>query len=147
MPGKDRQQSVERHLQRLRVLGGIASEITAELDLPKVLDTVVKRGLELSELDEGGVVLHDAATGEWIPEVAVGYEQPFPRTPIPLGMGVTGEVIAHRRIVAIEDYQNFPRAIPRFLELGVRSVIGTPIVFQGRLIGVLVLETRRPGRV
>ncbi len=79
------------------------------------------------------------------PELVLG---PFQGRPaclrIPLGRGVCGTAAAERRSVLVPDVFAFPGHIacdPRS-----RSELVTPLVHNERLIGVLDLDSPRPGR-
>lgn len=79
------------------------------------------------------------------PELVLG---PFQGRPaclrIPFGRGVCGTAAAERRSVLVEDVLAFPGHIacdPRS-----RSELVTPLIHNDRLIGVLDLDSPRPGR-
>lgn len=136
----------ERHFARTEALREIAQEIGAELQLPRLLNLVVERGMALLDLEEGVVVLWDKYRQEYIVQVSVGYEAPLVGMVVGRGTGITSEVIRVRKTVLIEDYQSFENAIPQIRALGVQAVIATPIFLKEALIGVLILETRKGGR-
>lgn len=135
----------ERHFARAEALREIAQEIGAELQLPRVLNLVVARGMALLDLDEGAVVLWDKYRQEYVVQVSVGYAPPIDGMVVGPGIGITSEAIRLGKTVLIEDYQHFPNAIPRIQALGVQAVIATPIFLKETLIGVLILETKKSG--
>ena len=135
----------ERHFARTEALREIAQEIGAELQLPRILNLVVERGTALLDLDEGAVILRDPHRQEYVVRVSVGYEPPIVGMTVDPQTGITSEAIRRRSTVLIEDYQNFPNAIPGIRALGVQAVIATPIFIKEALIGVLILETKKSG--
>jgi signal transduction histidine kinase len=135
----------ERHFARTEALREIAQEIGAELQLPRILNLVVERGMTLLGLDEGAVVLWDKYRQEYVVRVSVGYESPIVDMVVQPGMGITSEIIRLKKTVLIEDYQHFPNAIPAIQALGVQAAIGTPVFLKETLIGVLILETKKVG--
>ena len=52
--------------------------------------------------------------------------------------GITGEVRSAGATVVIPDYQNDPRAIPVLREGGFKTVVGTPVRIDGRVVAVLI---------
>jgi L-methionine (R)-S-oxide reductase len=63
---------------------------------------------------------------------------------IPLGRGVCGTAAARRESVLVEDVHEFPGHIA--CDAASRSELVVPIVAAGRVIGVLDLDSPRPGR-
>lgn len=63
---------------------------------------------------------------------------------IPLGRGVCGTAAAERRTVVVQDVHQFPGHIA--CDADSRSEIVVPIISNGRLIGVLDLDSPQLGR-
>ena len=63
---------------------------------------------------------------------------------IPLGRGVCGTAAAERRTVLVADVHAFPGHIA--CDAASRSEIVVPLVGEGRLLGVLDLDSPLPGR-
>ncbi|HEY2704884.1 MAG TPA: GAF domain-containing protein [Candidatus Dormibacteraeota bacterium] len=70
---------------------------------------------------------------------------------IPMGDGVGGRVLGSARPVAVADYNCESSISPRLVESmrteGVRAMLGVPICFRGRVIGVLYAANRSPGEI
>ena len=56
---------------------------------------------------------------------------------IPVGRGFAGRIAAERRPVAIEDVDHADILNPILREKGIRSLLGVPLLVEGRVIGVL----------
>jgi anti-sigma regulatory factor (Ser/Thr protein kinase) len=63
---------------------------------------------------------------------------------IPLGRGFAGRVAAERRAIAIPDVDRADIYNPILREKGIRSLLGVPLVVEGRIIGVLHVGTLTP---
>ena len=63
---------------------------------------------------------------------------------IPLGRGVCGTAAAERRALLVPDVSAFPGHIA--CDLASRSELVVPLLDAGRLVGVLDLDSPRPGR-
>ncbi len=70
---------------------------------------------------------------------------------IPIGDGVGGRVLSSGRPVMVTDYHRETSISVRLVESmrgeGVRAMLGVPICFRGRLIGVLYAANRSPGEI
>src|SRR3954454_17592726 len=56
---------------------------------------------------------------------------------LPLGRGFAGRIAAERRAITILDVDHADILNPILREKGIRSLLGVPLVIQGRVIGVL----------
>ena len=65
---------------------------------------------------------------------------------IPLGKGFAGRVAAERRPVAIFDIDQYEVVNPILREKGIRSLLGVPLLVEGRVLGVLHVGTLTPRR-
>ncbi|HEX9207526.1 MAG TPA: GAF domain-containing protein [Steroidobacteraceae bacterium] len=95
----------------------------------------------LPDLNWVGFYLVDAASGDLL----VG---PFQGKPacvrIPLGRGVCGTAAAERRTVLVQDVHQFPGHIA--CDSASNSEVVVPVIAEGRLLGVLDLDSPLPGR-
>jgi LuxR family transcriptional regulator, regulator of acetate metabolism len=70
---------------------------------------------------------------------------------IPMGDGVGGRVLGCGRPVAVSDYPEEPTISVRLCDTmrreGIRALLGVPITFRGRVIGVLYAANRTPGEM
>jgi signal transduction histidine kinase len=70
---------------------------------------------------------------------------------IPMGDGVGGRVLGSGQPVAVVDYDADPSISERLVESmrseGIRAMLGVPISFRGRTIGVLYAANREPGAI
>src|SRR5436309_2133946 len=88
--------------------------------------------------DTAAVLLLDEATNELVARAAKGIEQEVEAgVRIPLGRGFAGKIAAERRTIAIPDVDHADVLNPILSEKGLRSLLGAPLVVEGRVIGVL----------
>jgi signal transduction histidine kinase len=70
---------------------------------------------------------------------------------IPIGDGVGGRVLCSGRPLAVTDYPAEPTISGRLVDSmrneGIRALLGVPICFRGRIIGVLYAANRTPGEL
>ena len=63
---------------------------------------------------------------------------------IPLGRGFAGRIAAERRAIAITDVDHADILNPILREKGIKSLLGVPLLVQGRVIGVLHIGSLTP---
>jgi GAF domain-containing protein len=89
--------------------------------------------------DETNLFL-SASTG-----IATGFEeQTLRQILVPLGQGVSGRIAAERKPIIIDDLNTIEIINPVLRELGIRSLVGAPLMVKERVIGVVQVGTFRP---
>ena len=61
-----------------------------------------------------------------------------------LGQGIAGQTAERREPMVIEDYPNWPYAVPSAVARGVRSAVAAPLLVADRLLGVLIVHFHTP---
>jgi signal transduction histidine kinase len=124
---------------RLRQLNEIAEEITSELELARILPTVLQIAEEMIGADSGAIALFDRETQLMGYPYLHNLPQELTGLTVSVDHGIAGEVMTTNRPAVIEDYRDYPRAIPEFKEAGLVSVIAVPIVSGDQTFGTLAL--------
>jgi len=132
---------------RLKQLNEIAEEITSELELDRILPKVLEISEEMVSAGGGVIALFDQERN------LIGYPylhnlpSELTDVTVPIEQGLAGEVMTTGRPLAIENYRDYPRAIPEFVEAGVVGVVAVPIMSGDLSFGTLALcsfdEARR----
>ncbi|MFZ5809764.1 MAG: ATP-binding protein [Chloroflexota bacterium] len=124
-------------LERLHAIGG---KITASLDLDQVLKEVVEAAVELTQAEEGNILLYDEESGELVLRASYTAEEGATRTlRIPVQDTLIGEVLERRTPVVIsgDELQKIQTA---FL---VRALIYVPLILGEEAVGVLGVFNRK----
>ncbi|HSB69448.1 MAG TPA: GAF domain-containing protein [Candidatus Methylomirabilis sp.] len=138
------EQSRRRQLEAVRF---VTTEITRELDLAKVLQLIMRSAGELLDAGSGTVWLWDEAEQALVPHAWLGRSQWVGDHHLRLGEGLVGLVAERRRGMIVNDYQHWPQALPFVLERGgITAAVGEPLLFHGRLLGVLAVDNEGTGR-
>jgi serine phosphatase RsbU (regulator of sigma subunit)/anti-sigma regulatory factor (Ser/Thr protein kinase) len=128
--------------EQLRRLLRVSDVALAHLSPEELLDELLIRVREVLEADTAAILLLDEASGELVARAAKGLEEEVEQgVRIPVGKGFAGRIAAERSPVVIErvDHNNVMNPILR--EKGVRSLLGVPMLVQGRVLGVLHVGT------
>ena len=116
----------------------------AYLDLDDLLSELLERSVEILRADTAAILLVEDDGRTLAARAAKGLEAEVERGfRLPIGSGFAGTVAATLSPVMIEDLDQSPIQVvnPLFREVGVRSLLGVPMVVEGRLIGVLHVGT------
>ncbi|MEA2439946.1 MAG: hypothetical protein QOH76_1370 [Thermoleophilaceae bacterium] len=125
---------------RLRHLQTISDAALAHLRFDELLDELLRRVTGVLSTDTAAVLMLDE-TGGLVPRAAKGLEEEVGAIRIPVGRGFAGRIAAERRPISILDVEHSEVLNPILREKGVRSLLGAPLLVEGRVIGVLHVGT------
>ena len=138
---QNEKERADRSLRLARSLERIAHEIAEETSNDALLRLIARSALLLVDAQHATInrrrgdefyILAGAGTGER----AVGVHAPS-------GMGIVGAVMRSRETVRWVDYATDPNAVPAITDIGVRSIVGVPVVVQGEMVATLTVARLR----
>ncbi len=141
---RERQARVEAErlagfIQRLQVLTDAA---LAHLALDDLLRVLLDRLSELLAADTVAILLLADGGDVLAVRAAKGLEEEISRgVRIPFGAGIAGRIAAERRPVVVTEIDPTTVLSPVLREKGVRSLLGVPLLVEGRVIGVVHVGT------
>ena len=119
----------------------------AHLTLEELLDELLVRVRSALEADTAAILLLDEDAEELVARAAKGIEEEVERgVRIPVGAGFAGRVAAERRSIFVENVDEANIYNPILREKGIKSLLGTPLIARGRVLGVLHVGTLKPHR-
>ena len=136
--GQTDDQSAVQSLKR------VTEAALAYLDLDDLLSELLDRTTEILDVDTAAILLLEEDRRELVARAAKGLEEEVERGfTLPVGAGFAGRVAATQQPVVVEDLDNSPIEIvnPLMRQKGVRSLLGVPLIVEGRLVGVLHVGT------
>jgi signal transduction histidine kinase len=133
-----------RRLDQTEQLRNVLGELVGQLDVPRMLYTVIRCGMELLQMDSGAIVLLDEERGVFTLRAAVHLDEAVEGTTISAGDGIVGRVVRERRFVMLADPPLFD--LTALNTAGYSRVFGTPVLLEGKVSGVLHLQTREDQR-
>src|SRR5256714_1023359 len=131
-----------RRLAQTEQLRNVLGELVGQLDVPRMLYTVIRCGMELLQLDSGAIVLLDEERGVFTLRAAVRLQEAIEGTPISAGDGIVGRVVRERRFVMLAQPPLFDLA--ELNTAGYRRGLAAPALLGGEGAGVPPPPT--PGR-
>ena len=130
---------------QLERLQQITDAALAHLQLDQLLAELLTRVRELLGADTSAVLLLDEERGDLVALAAVGLEEEVERgIRIPIGKGFAGRVAAERRPIILDDVDHADVLNPVLREKGVKSLLGVPLLIEGRVLGVMHIGTLSP---
>lgn len=133
---------VSRQAHTLTVLNEISRELTSILDLDALLERVGQLLRRLIDYQMFSVWLVNETDKVLENSFAIRFGERFvPEEKLPLDRGLVGAAIAERRLVHAPDVRKDARYYPVNQET--RSEITVPLIYKGKVIGVLDVEHTR----
>jgi signal transduction histidine kinase len=136
-------QDVARQLRIEQRLNEVAERITSELELDKILPKVLQITVELIGVDGGVIAMFDQDTNLIRYPYLYNLPSDLARVTVSKGAGLAGDVMAAGRPLVIQDYTRYANAVPAFVDAGVTSLAGVPLVSGDQLFGTLILVSLR----
>jgi hypothetical protein len=129
--------------EQLRRLEALTDRALAHLDLESLLDELLVRVTDLLKVDTAEVLLVDRNTNELVATAAKDLEDEVRQgIRVPVGKGFAGTIFATARPKTIEHVDESNVVSPVIRSRGIRSLMGVPLVVNGKVIGVLHVGTR-----
>jgi anti-sigma regulatory factor (Ser/Thr protein kinase) len=130
---------------QLRAVYRLSDPQLSELSLQRLLDELLVRIREILDVDTTAILLHDHETAELVARAAKGIEEEVERgVRIPVGRGFAGRIAAERQPIAIADVDHADVLNPILRDVGIRSLLGVPLIFESKVVGVLHVGSKVP---
>jgi anti-sigma regulatory factor (Ser/Thr protein kinase) len=130
---------------RLRDLESITDAALAFLPLEVLLSELLNRVVAILGVDTSAILLLEDDDRTLVPRAAKGLEEEVERrVRIPVGRGFAGRVAATRQPVRIPNVAEADIYNPILREKGLSSLLGVPLLVEGRVVGVLHVGTLTP---
>jgi serine phosphatase RsbU (regulator of sigma subunit) len=133
----------DRASESLRRLQAVTDVALSHLKLDDLLTELISRVREMLEVDFAAIVLADADESFHI-EATRGLPVDLSGLRLRVGEGFVGRVAAERRPIVLETVHD-EDVIPPLRDRGIQSLMGVPLIVEGRVTGVMPLGsfTRR----
>jgi len=131
--------------ERLRDIQSITDAALSMLDPQALLDALVDRAKEALQADTAAILLLDRQARQLVVTAASGLEEEVQQgVRIPVGKGFAGRIAAQGHPVILDEVDHTKVINPILLEKGIRSLMGVPLLAEGKAIGVLHVGTLSP---
>jgi phosphoserine phosphatase RsbU/P len=133
---------VARQAQTLEVLNEISRELTSILDVDALLERVGQLLRRIIDFQMFSVWMVNEAASVLDNRFALRFgERFYPTDKIPIDRGLVGAAIAEKKLVNVGDVRKDPRY--HMFNPEARSEMAVPLIYKGKVIGVLDIEHTR----
>jgi signal transduction histidine kinase len=145
-----RTRALEQSVLELRALGEVSQAVNSTLDLDNVLATIVAKAVQLSGTAGGAIYVYDETRQQFELRATCGVALP-PRVgaghDIDLTVRYVGLVLTRQEPLQVSDFRHEPASEikDRILGSGYRAILILPLLWQDRIVGLLVVRRREPG--
>jgi serine phosphatase RsbU (regulator of sigma subunit)/anti-sigma regulatory factor (Ser/Thr protein kinase) len=127
---------------RLESLQRVTDAALAYLSEDELLTALLDRITEILRSDTAAILMLEPNGTMLHARAAKGLEEEVEQgTRLPVGRGFAGRIVAERRAIEIPDVDHADILNPILREKGIRSLLGVPLLVEGRVIGVLHVGT------
>lgn len=131
--------SMQLRMDELEVLAQLGRAVTSLLELDSILSAVVDAAVQLTNAEEGSLLLLDEETNELYMRASRNFQEEFVRTfRLPISDTLAGSVVSSGQSVLMDE--DTPQKIKT--SYLVQSLIYVPLQIQGHVIGVLGVDNR-----
>ena len=131
----------QRRFEEMAALYNVSLDITARLEMPKLLKPIVERATGLLKSDAGGVYLYDQEREELRLAIGYGYTENYVGVTLKPGEGMAGKVFQSGEPMIIDDYRTWEeKATVYEANQPFTAVLEVPLKWQERIIGVLAIN-------
>ena len=136
---REARRQAERAAERIARLQSITEVALSHLALDdELLNEMLDRLRETLEVDTAAILLLDTESNELVARAAKGLEEEVDRgVRIPVGGGFAGTIAATGEPMTVDDLERSSVLNPILSARGIRSLLGVPLLVEGRVIGVL----------
>lgn len=136
----------QKHLAAMVALHQINLDLSAQLELTALFNTIIDKAMNLMNASMGCLYLMEPDGQSLRIVVGRGGLQEHTGTRLELGKGLSGRVAQTGEALLIPNYKIWEGRSFIFDSLKVGTVMGVPIKWQGRVLGVLNINDIQPDR-
>ena len=138
-------EAAERSAATVQALQLVTDAALAYLPVEDLLIALLHRITEILHTDTAAILLLEENGRTLRARAAKGIEEEVEQgVRIPLGAGFAGRIAAERRPITSPDVDHADILNPILREKGIRSLLGVPLLVEGRVLGVLHVGTLHP---
>ena len=140
---------LQRQVERFQVLQRISQEVAWQLDLDRLLHSILGSAVQVMEATAGSLILLDKLTDELVFSVVEGGGgEKLLNTRMPRTQGIAGWVLENQEAVIVDDTlqdRRYYAAIGKSVDFETTSMISAPMIARGEAIGVIQVLNKKSG--
>lgn len=138
-------EDLQQRIDSLTLFNQVSRSLSAQLDLPGLLNTIVDASVELIDCRYATIFLRDESTSRLAPRKSRGFNlERIAHKTYADGEGVVGSVARDGRATIVPDIQADPRFASDMTDALIAATMLVPIAVGGQVIGVLKVDKLMP---
>ncbi len=133
------EEDLRRQNEYLEALHATMAEISAELELSRLLQAIVERAVSLLGASGGELAIYDEEQRELLVVISHHMEQDYSGLRLALGEGAMGHVAQTHEPLIVEDYLKWEGQSPQYTPISVVT-LAAPLLVSGRLVGAISIS-------
>ena len=113
------------------------ADLSAELELSKLLQAVLQRAVTLLGVTGGELAIYDETKQELVVVASHNIGKDSTGTRITLGEGAMGHVARTHEPLIISEYQEWLGRSAQYVDVTVHAVMAAPLLIGNRLVGAI----------
>jgi len=148
---KERTIALTQQNEYLAALHATTAEISAELDLSKLLQAIVERAVMLLDATGGELAIYDEKQKECLVVVSHNMEQDYVGTRLALGEGAMGYVVQTCQPLILDNYLEWEGQSSKYVQGSLHArlaapLLAAPLLVSGRAVGAINITDANPDR-
>jgi PAS domain S-box-containing protein len=140
------EQTLQQQHEYMEALHTTGLSLLNRLDLDDLLEAIVVRAGALLATPDGFLYLVDEDADELDTRVGVGIFSEQVGLRLKRGEGLAGTIWQTGTPLAVADYDTWPGSPAHLRQGGFHALVGVPLTYGARVVGVIGLAYREPGR-
>ena len=125
--------------KELRDLRTAVVDFSSELELKKLLDTILTRAVKLLQGEGGEFYIYHEDTQELETMSSINLGKDYKGTRIKSGQGAAGKAIELGKIFTLKDYSSWNNRLQAYDEVNIKASMTTPLIVGDRLLGCIAV--------
>ncbi len=130
----------------LEALNETSANLMGRLNTKELLQTIVTRAATLVDTDDGYIYLQDDPDLEMMLRVGTGLYEGLVGAQAKRDVGLAGTVWASGKALVVNDYSHWQGRLSGVGRQDIQAAVGVPLRAEDKVIGVIGLAYREPGR-
>lgn len=140
---KQARMKAEDVVEKLKRLQWISDAALAHLKLDELLKEILKRIQDVVSVEMVAILLLDEEENMLKVRATRGLGETVEATPIPFGKGFGGKVAVQKKPMQLLKVTKDNIADPILIKFGIKSLLGAPLMVEGKMIGVIEAGSKK----
>lgn len=132
-------ESVRRRSEELSALRATIADITSELEIRKLLQTILERAIRLMNADGGDFCVYEEQNDALRVVALSNMDNKHLNTLVSIHEGAAGKAASERKTIILEDYSNWDGRMDEYQGANIHSAMVSPLIIGDRLMGTVGL--------